>query len=431
MIADPVLPYLEMMWREDMLHELFVEDVVPALGLAARDLGVTIDDVVYTPGRKCIIQCTLMIDDQPLAALVSMAKDDRLADTYASGSPGEVGAVYVERFRCLVEVFPTDWELTTLPAVTSPELMAPLLAEVGGGVDEWCDPEVLHYRPHRRCVLRYQPRVASGDELIVKVYPPGPKAALAASRMSDLRVQLPAVHLDVPRPLAVNDQFSVLIMEKAAGISMKEALRRAGSTTDAERVIDLAARALADLHTLELDHQTSFRTLEREVARLRNRSKRLKRVAPELVRSIDEAFVRLETIIGGHTGDLVSVCHGDFTLSQLLTDGVRVAMVDFDRTSPGDPALDVGNVMAKLRRDELLTPGLGYDTLAESFLEAYLSYSGPRPGLVDGAQLTGALSLVRGAIRAFRHAPADHVADGSSARALILLDEAHRCLDAL
>jgi aminoglycoside phosphotransferase (APT) family kinase protein len=43
--------------------------------------------------------------------------------------------------------------------------------------------------------------------------------------------------------------------------------------------------------------------------------------------------------------------HGDFKGTQVLIDAGRLAVIDLDSACVGDPAVDVGNMMADLHRE--------------------------------------------------------------------------------
>jgi aminoglycoside phosphotransferase (APT) family kinase protein len=71
--------------------------------------------------------------------------------------------------------------------------------------------------------------------------------------------------------------------------------------------------------------------------------------------------------------DMPTLVHGDFGPAQLLWDDGRLAMLDFDRCGLGDPALDLGTLLAQLRRRALMRVGTTPDLaeLRTLVLEAY------------------------------------------------------------
>lgn len=431
LISDPNLPHLELAWSPERLAELFNRHAGRAL------VSVRVDDVFYAPATRCIIRCSLTSigepDLPPRPALVSMAKDDRF---HPSGSTEpqsgrDADASYIAEYGCLLEQFPADWGLPTLRGATSLSEITPVLAAALGDRSDapvaWRAAQVLHYRPHRRCVLRYRPEApdVEPDSVIVKVYPPGSKAGKAAHRMMTLRSGAASAGLDVPEPLLVDERLNVLVMAFARGTSLKQLLRAAPTAEAARQTTAAAASALAALHSLQMDGGEP-RTLELEIGRLRKRATLLALVAPALAGAVSATTDRLERLVQHHAPEIISVGHGDFTLSQLLAHGERVAMVDFDRISSADPALDVGNLMGKLHRDALDAPGTVLEGLPEVFLAQYESLSGRRNGLAERARLMQALTIVRWALRSL--SPQSRGGGIESSYPFLLLEEANRCL---
>ncbi len=374
--------------------------------------------------EKCVIRCSFHVNDeseaQPQVALVTMKGADAAQLDHLPDSE------YASRLGCVVELFPADWALPTLPSVMSPQSMTATLGEARDPGLRWRSPDVLHYRPHRRCVLLYRPvfaNEADDVDVIVKVFPPGPSAALAADLIADLRPKAAAAGLNIPRPLGVSEPMSALIMERAAGISMKARLRASTSSIEAIGTSALVAEALSALHTLGPIPSARSRTLTSEIRRVRRHLTRLKIVAPELAGDVDALLNRIAFHDGQYPENFVSVCHGDFTLNQLLCDGDRVSMLDFDRASAGDAALDVGNLMAKLDREIKRSEHKWLEGMPEKFLEQYQTASGRTSGLVERAQLTRAFVHVQSAIRSFRHAPQEYMLNGSESRPYAYLRE--------
>lgn len=432
LLIDSALPSLEIAWSADRITELLNKHVLPIARPGQHAEESAIDYVVYTPGKKCLVSCSFRVrghgPHETQAALVSLAAGDQLRRRRLSPA-----AIFVPSEHCLVELFPVDWNLPSLPDALSATHMTAVLNDVRDADYVWADPQVLHYRPHRRCVMRYQRSgpVDDGADVFVKVYPPGSKAAEAAAVMAELRPSAAQEGLNIPQPLGVSDAVSSLLMDRARGSSMNEMMRMAGSQREAEAISGLVAGALTTLHSLPRSSDGAPRTLTSEMNRSRRHLDGLRIIVPELGHEVASMFDTISGFLDRFPTELVPVCHGDFTLNQLLCEGEDVSMVDFDRVSAGDPALDVGNLMAKLDRDTMNSNGAIVDDISEKFLEQYQLASGRRNALWERAQLTRAVAFVRSAIRSFRHAPQEFVHSGSDARSFVYLEEARRCLDLL
>jgi len=241
-LSDPALPFLNKVADAEGLMELFVAHVLPVLAPGREFAVVRLDDVTYTPGHKCVMLCSLIppggADAAIQRALVTMSSSDRLADVYSHTYSGEApgSAQFLPEFGALVELFPADYALPTLAHASSPERMRPVLARLADGFEIESPPhiEVLHYRPHRRCVLGYQlgGGNAGGPEMVGKLYRTGVEAQDAWSQLDFAHSQLTRSGFAVPRPFPLVDHLNLLIMERVAGTLLKRKLQEHGPLSD-------------------------------------------------------------------------------------------------------------------------------------------------------------------------------------------------------
>jgi aminoglycoside phosphotransferase (APT) family kinase protein len=105
--------------------------------------------------------------------------------------------------------------------------------------------------------------------------------------------------------------------------------------------------------------------------------------------------------------------HGDFGPANLLWSMGQVVVLDFDRCARGDPALDLGNLLAQLRRMTVRKPDRlrDFDAARARVLEAYQRWAPPDPGLdprVAWYERTTLLRKIHGlAFNTTRHQEAD------------------------
>jgi aminoglycoside phosphotransferase (APT) family kinase protein len=94
------------------------------------------------------------------------------------------------------------------------------------------------------------------------------------------------------------------------------------------------------------------------------------------------------------------LAHGDLTPSQLLFDGPRVGILDFDKLCQAEPSLDLGRFLAYLRFALTKHGGRDADGMAARFIEAYGDQGGqPAPAArIDAYEIC---SLVRMAARSW------------------------------
>jgi tRNA A-37 threonylcarbamoyl transferase component Bud32 len=448
LIEDPKLLFLHTGWSRSKMLEFLNRNVLAATHFGQEVEAIEIEDMTYTPGRKCIILYSLKLREPPRNLptwlVVTFARNDRLQklweshcewSTGSSSEPAPAPPVFLSDYQCIVEFFPSDWNLPFLARVTQPKEIAPLLARNSFDGDitpshRCLEMQVLHYRPHARCVLRYtiaSLQETSPTEVIGKVYPQGPKAAQAGRALNTLRLQGAACGVIIPRLLEIMNEGNMLLMERVSGTSMEQVLGETGIQVRATESTRLAAVALSALHGCQLESQ-EVRSLESELGQVRKHTARLNLVAREVALQADEILNQIEPLALRVGAGPLSVIHGDYKPSQLLMDKDQVAMVDFDRACLGDPAIDVGNFMAQFCKEAVLTGQDHLHRLSTYFLSEYEACS-PRKGLVDRARLFQIIALVRMAIRSFRQSPHNYnLKEPYSHPVSLILNEANSCL---
>ena len=439
---DARLPFLEVAWSNDRLLEFLNREVLPT-GSVGQSTALAVERLKYTAGRKCVVLCLLHFSNQrepPRRAVVTFVKDDRLQEVYACHydrhynglAPGP--AVYLPAYRCLVEFFPMDWELPSLAHAIDPLEMASLAGTISGlSTSALPSVEVLRYRPHETCVLNYHFGSTDGAtprQLVGKLYRDSDKAERVWRILNELRSQAVDRGVGVPEPLAIESNWGLVLMERVPGASMKRLMREARAENEARDAAKLAAATMAAYHSLRFDGDDELRSIDTELDKLQRRAARLHLVAPSLGRVVDGLLRRLLASAPRYLCRAPALIHGDCKPSQLLIDNNRISVVDFDKASLGDPAIDVGNLMAQFRREALLT---GRDHLRElpSYFLAEYQKSSPLSGLGDRAGIFQALSLVRMAVRKFEESPQSYARDGLSSDQVLFLNEAASCLSEL
>lgn len=219
------------------------------------------------------------------------------------------------------------------------------------------DAHVMAADPHTgRAVVRY---AARGTLLCVIVKHYGPGATGRARREYEQLLRLRGLGLDAPphavvRPLAVYEAEDVLIEEWVAAESLDARVARALRAGAAAQLDEPLARAGAFLSAWHrrtraggmIDAATPPARLERLIGELRERGI----LAPErhgrLVRLCSRW--RAAGVLGGVPDALL---HGDAQSQHFLLDGESgVTAVDVETPEIGDPAADVGQLAAALRR---------------------------------------------------------------------------------
>jgi len=208
--------------------------------------------------------------------------------------------------------------------------------------------EVLRHKAGRRCVIAYE---TSEGPLIGKLRaghrPASPYRLLQRLRAAGFGDDAPD-GITVPEPVAVLDDLEMYVQRRAPGAPGDTVLGRPAAAAALARG---AARAADKLHRAGVPTRRTH-LIGDEVRILRDRLGGLGRARPglmdRLLRLLSAVDVRAAAADdldrrGGPCG-----IHRDYYAEQLLTDGPRLTVLDFDLYCAGDPALDIGNFIAHL-----------------------------------------------------------------------------------
>lgn len=237
--------------------------------------------------------------------------------------------------------------------------------------------DVLKYKPGRRCVLAYELGRSHGTDerlqVIGKVFRDERGHRLHVLQR-DLWVDgfgpAAADGIYVARSLGYVPEMRMHIQQRSPGRTLNE-LALIGSITP---FIPRCAAALVKLHNAAVQTELKTYQLEDELASLDRFNAELVERLPDQANRIGALRTNLQTWAATlpPASDLTPV-HRDFYYSQVLIDGPRLTLIDFDLLALGDPAIDVANFTAHLLF-------LGLDKLddlhalagdAQSFVDAY------------------------------------------------------------
>ena len=151
----------------------------------------------------------------------------------------------------------------------------------------------------------------------------------------------------VPEIIGNLPGWNALVMEDIKGVPLSD-------LTGAEQVsgMFMAGQALSKLH------QSPFRTeqefgVDNEISLLTGWSDLVGQVFPDDAKNFDNAMHHACALINHYRDYVPTLIHRDFHEKQLLVNGDRANLIDFDTTCVGNPAQDVGNMLAHLTMREL------------------------------------------------------------------------------
>lgn len=327
----------------------------------------------------------------------------RLDVTQPTATLGSASGVVAD-LGIAVYPFPVDPELPTLVEAVDPVAMTTLfgallpdatgqmLAVNGCMVDRW------HYARARRCTLRYSVDVSTADgrrrpPMLVfgKVTADG-HGALTGAVTSSLRPLVlsgaAAFPFVVPRSFGFVAPLRLTLLEWIPGVPrvaklLKATLEGAGAVSGDDMHLADALRSSASvaacIHGSEIDLGPT-RTFEGEIRRLDTALHLVHQVTPALGAILARWLDRTRAMGVGSLPLELHFAHGDFSSSQVLFDGRRCGLVDFDSVCQAEPALDLGHFLAYLRlagRKASDTPGGDQlvDEMCSLFLDSYCSAS--------------------------------------------------------
>jgi Phosphotransferase enzyme family len=220
---------------------------------------------------------------------------------------------------------------------------------------------VRRYKPARRCMIEYEVVVDRPDA------PPEPTTVIGKVRVhrfgkSGFRL-LDAIWnagfqadsadgISVPEPLGTVSTFRMWIQRKVPGSAATERLTGDGG----ERLGARIAEAAHKLHRAGVSPERRH-TMADELGILDDRLSRLAAAEPAVAARIErllDACRRLGDV--APTGARCGI-HRDFYADQVIVEGSRLYLLDFDLYCAGDPALDIGNFVGHVTEHSLRTLG--------------------------------------------------------------------------
>ncbi len=209
---------------------------------------------------------------------------------------------------------------------------------------EVVESSLFSYTPFRRAIIRYCCR--DGTDYFGKLYRPG-RSEQAIETANHLRKSGLKEYL--VEPLARIAELEMVIWRRAGG----SLLARAFSGVAYGDGLRLAAAALRQVHDADVPNivdgeATGHRTLGDELRVARAYVDRVSTLMGTQPGELAECSTKLEHCILGFDKFEDKNLHGDFHDNQILLDESKVVLLDLDQCGRGDPAIDVGNLLAHI-----------------------------------------------------------------------------------
>jgi hypothetical protein len=220
---------------------------------------------------------------------------------------------------------------------------------------------VTRHKPGRRCVIEYDVRVERPERRPKKLTLIG-KVRARRSGWADFqtlrRVWDACFHTSSPDGIAVAEPVGVLtkvrmwLQRKVPGQVATGLLAEPGGTALASRIAEAAHK----LHGAGVPAQRRH-TMADELRILRDCLQAVAREQLPRAARLERLFEACVRRAGAVPEPVECGIHRDFYADQVIVDGERLYLIDFDLYCVGDPALDIGNFLGHITEQSLRTRG--------------------------------------------------------------------------
>ena len=257
--------------------------------------------------------------------------------------------------------------------------------------------KVLKYKRGRRCVIEYQleSQTAARPTPMTLI---GKASARASSRKYGIQKAFwdagfqdtSTDGISVPEPIGLIVHWHLWLQRKVPGEVASSVLDR----EDAPKIVGHVADALVKIHQSAVK-PTRLHTLTDELSTLHHSIGKVIARNPHLESRLEGMLERCRELAAVIPQSSFSGIHRDFYADQVILNGERLYILDFDMFTAGDPALDAGNFLGHLTEQSLRTWGhpQGLTACEHAFQERFLQRSGHCRE--EAVQAYAVLTLVR------------------------------------
>ena len=255
---------------------------------------------------------------------------------------------------------------------------------------------VKRWKPARRCLIEYdlESTRASGQvqafTLVGKIRAKGVDAAtseilqrLRSAGFSDDSSD----GISVPQPFGTIPALHMSLQAKVPGVQATDFLGGSQSGWLMKKI----AQAACKVHRTEI-HTNRLHTVADELRILHERLEWVQEVRPRWKQRLSAVLTLCDHLGASFRNAIPVNIHRDFYPDQILMDGRRLWLLDFDLFCKGDPALDIGNFLGHVTEQSLRLTGDPFALAKDEAVlqEEFISLSGEsrRPEVHGYALLT-------------------------------------------
>jgi phosphotransferase family enzyme len=256
----------------------------------------------------------------------------------------------VEEWNMHVLVSPVDARFPSLISLSDAAFVADVLDGRNG---TRYDVRTIRYRPGERHVLRYDPRGAGATadpqrSVFARLYEGdhGSRPLRVGRYLGEVFGDSGADFAVAPS-LGYLPEHHALLSRRVPGTPLsRELLASAGSTKHLRRVAGLLRLIHATPPEPVDDHRHEF---EHELQAATRASRYIAALSPGTGAAIQSILERTQALHARLPQEPPGFVHGDFKLDHLWITPRTLTVIDLDRCCTGDPALDIGKLLADLR----------------------------------------------------------------------------------
>lgn len=224
-----------------------------------------------------------------------------------------------------------------------------------------CAIRVVRYKRGRRCLIEYDMESERPDAVSGKITLIGKVRAKGLDKSNYIFLKLlqnagfgdySRDEVSIPDPVGVIPEFQMWLQRKVPGAAATRMLLEAGGVRLAGRVAEAA-------HKIHRSNVTPYRrhTMRDELRILRERLRAVAEIEPGWSKRLERLLNSCDRLGAAAPETKLRGIHRDFYPDQVIVDGSRLYLLDFDLYCEGDPALDIGNFLGHLTEQGLRTLG--------------------------------------------------------------------------
>lgn len=383
-LEDPVLAHLPEALDAAAMLALFRRELTPADG--SRMSACTVDRIRYRRGARATVQYTVRLagpspgEQRELWITALLYPRERARDVFeelqrsipAIAPPGSVlpPVAFASDSTLILQVFPVDRRLPSLPKLLNPGRLAWVVARSGSAANDAWTAEAVRYRAGLGCAIRWHvPARPNGERAAyVKAYRNDHQAARTHRALLALSSASGGRGFTVPEPVAYLEDHRALVQKEVIGTSLSGVLL---ATDDAAPVMRRAAEALVTFHR-EAPAPARGRPTSDPLDDVRRAAALVSWIRPSLADAVRSVVLR---VADGLEEVEAAATHGDLKPEHIVVSGDGLTVLDLDWFSGSDPVVDVGSMMARLTGMALRHPAAAerIEVAGQAFADAYFA----------------------------------------------------------